>query len=438
MVGAAAARAGFPNRYNGASMGRESVVNESGDWLEGNAMHGRAKRWMSTFFMAAFAHAAFAKNPPAPNNPPPTTSVTVDQLDKLIAFYRRLSDGKAAQEIAGEKLTERASAARVAQWETAFPDGHAREALVAVVDASAFLNPPVAEVLSAPPPDAALVKQILQRAIEYASKTVLRMPNFTALRSTTEFELTTDGQMDTQYHEIQLNLPKHTKRAAYHELGPAKLDGLPDAKLFWMGSLAEVVTSRGGVEVADSSGGDAALSNQTSNQASFDLRSTGEFGPILATVLGDASRSKIRWDHWEQNSTGRLAIFRYEVPSDKSRFAVQLAPDQEPEYPAYHGEIAVEPASGSVFRTTMVASTSGNGFVSESSVMVEFGPAQIAGISYICPLRGVTIARYFDPLEYHRQDRAPTPYRTSINDISFTDFHVFRSESRVLPGANGP
>jgi hypothetical protein len=396
-------------------------------------MQPQVKRWMSTLLMAAFAHAAFAKNPPA------TTSVTVDQLDKLLAFYRQLSDGKAAQEIAGVRLTERASAARVAQWEAAFPDGRAREALVAVVDASAFLNPPEAEILSAPPPDTAAVKQILQRAIEYASKTVLRMPNFTALRSTTEFELTTEAQMDTESRMTQLNPPKHTKRAAYRVLGPAKLEGLPDAKLFWMGSLAQVVTSRGGVEVADSPGGNAGQSGQASNQASFDLSSTGEFGPMLAIVLGDAYRSKITWDRWEQNSTVRLAIFRYEVPSDKSRFAVQFITDNEkPEYPAYHGEIAIEPTSGSVLRTTIVASTSGAGFVSESSVMVEFGPAQIAGISYICPLRSVTIARYFDPFEYNRQDRPPTPYRTSINDISFTEFHVFRSESRVLPGANGP
>ena len=225
-----------------------------------------------------------------------------------------------------------------------------------MVDASAFLNPPEAEILSAPPPDTAQVKQILQRAIEYASKTVSRMPNFTALRSTTEFELTTDAQMDTQYRMTQLNLPKHTKRAAYRVLGPAKLDGLPDAKLFWMGSLAQVVTSRGGIEVADSSGGDAGQSGETSKQASFDLSSTGEFGPILATVLGDAYRSKIKWDHWEQSSAGPLAIFRYEVPSDKSRFAVQFTTDnQKPEFPAYHGEIAVEPASGSVYRTTIVA-----------------------------------------------------------------------------------
>jgi len=332
------------------------------------------------------------------------------------------------------RLTECASAARVAQWEAEFPGGHAREALVAVVDASAFLNPPEAEILSAPPPDTTAVKQILQRAIEYASKTVLRMPNFTALRSTTEFELTTEAQMDILYRMPQLNLPKHTKRAAYHVLGPAKLEGLPEAKLFWMGSLAQVVTSRGGAEVADSPGGDAVQSSKVF----FDLRSTGEFGPMLAIVLGDAYRSKITWDHWEQNSNGRLAIFRYEVPSDKSRFAVQFATaNEKPEYPAYHGEIAVEPASGSVFRTTIVARASGAGFVSESSVMVEFGPAQIAGISYICPLRAVTIAKYFDPFEYNRQDRPPTPYLTSINDVSFTEYHVFRSESRVLPVTNG-
>jgi hypothetical protein len=420
-------------------MGRKWVMNVSGGWLEGNALHPQVKRWVSALLVAAFAHAALAKTPPATNHPPATPSVTVDQLDKLLAFYRQHSDGKAAQEIAGVRLKERANAARVAQWDAEFPSGHAREALFAVVDASAFLTPPEADVLSAPPPDAAQVKQMLQRAIEYASKAVQRMPNFTALRSTTEFEVTTDAQLDTENHMTQLNLPKHTKRAAYHELGPAKMDGLADAKLFWMGSLAQVVTSRGGLEVVDSSGGDAAKSGQASTQASFALTSTGEFGPMLAIVLGDAYRSKITWDHWEQNSNGRLAIFRYEVPSDKSRFAVQFTTDNEqPEFPAYHGEIAVDPVSGSVFRTTIVASSSGTGFVSESFVMVEFGPAQIGGISYICPLRGVAIARYFDPFEYNRQDRPPTPYLTSINDVSFTEFHVFRSESRVLPGANGP
>ena len=176
-------------------------------------MQPQVKRWMSTLFVtaltqAALTHAAFAKNPPVTNNPPPVTSVTVDQLDKLLAFYRQLNDGKAAQEIAGVRLKERASAARVAEWEAAFPDGHAHEALVAVVDSSAFLNPPAAEILSAPAPDSAQVKQILQRAIEYASKAVLRMPNFTALRAAPNIELTTDAQMDTQYHMIQMNQPE--------------------------------------------------------------------------------------------------------------------------------------------------------------------------------------------------------------------------------------
>ena len=185
-------------------------------------MQPQVMRWMSTLFMAALTQAAFAKTPPATNNPPATTSVTVDQLDKLLPFYRQLSDGKAAQGIAGVRLTERASAARLAQWEAAFTGGHAREALIAVVDASAFLNPPEAEILSAPPPDTAQAKQILQRAIEYASKTVSRMPNFTALRSTTEFELTTDAQMDTQFRMTQLNLPKHTKRARIPCVGSGK------------------------------------------------------------------------------------------------------------------------------------------------------------------------------------------------------------------------
>jgi hypothetical protein len=256
------------------------------------------------------------------------------------------------------------------------------------------------------------------------------MPNFTALRSTTEFELTTQAQMDAQYSMTRSNRPRQTKRITYHVLGPAKVDGLPDAELFWIGSLAQVVTSRGGIEVVDTPSGDVGQSDQTS----FNLTSTGEFGQMLAVVLVDAYRSKITWDRWEQGSSGPLAIFRYAVPKENSRFAVGFTKDnQAPEYPAYKGEIAIEPASGSILRITIVANGSGPGFVNETSIMVEFGPIQIAGTNYICPVRGVAIARFFDPLKYQKKDPPPTPIHTSINDVSFTDFHVFRSESRILP-----
>ena len=104
-------------------------------------MHKWAHRWAYLLLMAAFTPAVAA--------PPAATSLTVDELDRLLAQMHERGDGKTARQLAGLKLTERASAAQLARWEAGLPGSHAREALIALADASAFLHPPASELLSA-------------------------------------------------------------------------------------------------------------------------------------------------------------------------------------------------------------------------------------------------------------------------------------------------
>ena len=72
--------------------------------------------------------------------------VTVAELEQLLAAAHGKTDGRVAAQLADLELTERVASATLARWEAALPGRHAREALVALADRSAFLDLPAAEL----------------------------------------------------------------------------------------------------------------------------------------------------------------------------------------------------------------------------------------------------------------------------------------------------
>jgi hypothetical protein len=46
--------------------------------------------------------------------------------------------------------------------------------------------------------------------------------------------------------------------------------------------------------------------------------------------------------------------------------------------------------------------------------------------------------RYFDVFEYANTAHTPVPFASNINDVLFTNYHRFRSESHIVSGATGP
>jgi hypothetical protein len=153
----------------------------------------------------------------------------------------------------------------------------------------------------------------------------------------------------------------------------------------------------------------------------------------------------LRWSHWEQGATGAQAVFRYAVPEETSRFNVWhcCSPDDDGttkfgKLAGYHGEIAIDPASGAILRMVLQADLSPPLPLVRSDIMIEYGPVEIGGITYICPVRSVAIARgrtvrYMQ--EWSESFRTYGPYATTLNDVSFGNYHVFRSEVRLLTGA---
>jgi hypothetical protein len=364
--------------------------------------------------------------------PAAATNLSIDQLDQLLKEMYGQDDVKVARRIAGIQLTELAGAARLAQWEADLPGDRSRKALMAVSDASAFLDPPTAETPSPPPPDAETGKQILSRAWDYVEQTLPRFPNFFANRTTTSFAFTTKSNLHPPDLMGNPYETPRSRRFRYEVLGPAQASDSQEPQLYWLGSSTREVTYRGGLEVANSPAPAPAA-----GRAPMQLDTNGEFGAFLGLVVLDIPQEEMVWEHWERGANGLLAVFRYAAPSEKSHFALTL-PDQPPELPAYHGEIAIDPASGVIWRMTLLATTSGIGFFRESSMLVEFASIEIAGVAYVCPVHAVAMDRYFNTFEYGNTAHTPVPFASNLNDVSFTNYHRFRSESHIVFGATGP
>lgn len=351
--------------------------------------------------------------------------MTIADFDHSLAGIQHSRDGKAARWIAGVTLKERASPGDLARWQAEFKGSKARQALTAVVDVAEFVAPPASAISHAPPPPMATQRDIVDRTVDYVTQTLHRLPNLLAVRTTTRFHITSQTAFVTQ-EEIAQRFQTETLTPEYVELGAVN-----GRVLFIEGSWQYMVAYRDGKETSQSQVGKHRLPLPPG------LETNGEFGPILTTVLGDALKGSIRWSHWEQGSDRQLAVFNYDVPQRASHYTVENEMNGSAEYPAYHGQLAIDPETGTIYRITLTAKGSETSSVLESNLSVEYGPVEIGGKTYVCPLHGVayTQARLMDQQgkEALSIDQAKDAPRY-LNDTTFTNYQLFRSEVRILTG----
>lgn len=325
-------------------------------------------------------------------------SLTLSQFDQLLAAERGRSESKAARQIAKVQLSERATPAKLAEWESEIPG--ARNTLIAIADASQFLPPSPADMVGDPAPIPNAQKEMLTLAIDYVGK-VPTLPDFFAARETLRFENTQISSEEPPLH--------------------------------FVGRSSLAVTYRDGREVQ------AAQNRRSAREAGTGLNSVGEFGPILSIVLSDAVRGQLHWGYWEQSATP-VAVFRYAVPQSESHYTVTFPNRLQivTLEPAYHGEIALDPATGEILRLTLISDLPAQYREVRAAMMVAYARVAIGRGTYICPVRGVALSRFEIPgntnLSFSSlSESGPGVLLTRLNDISFTNYHRFRAETRILP-----
>lgn len=291
--------------------------------------------------------------------------VTVDQLEQIPAAYKDHPDEKVATELSGLRLSERASTLQITHWQSEFPGSKTRAELLRLADQSAFLDLPAGDILPTAAPAMSEQHDILLRTMDYVRHTVPTLPDFLATRATTHFE--DDPAANPGTHGLV-----SANRAWVTSAPPP--DSQEAESLHPMGTSRIRVAYRNGKEVEDS------RKSVRQQMAVNGLSTSGEFGPILSVVLGDAIRSNIVWGYRQQGASGPEAVLRYHVTQDKSHYAVAFPAGGKmiEQTPAYHGEIAVDPATGAIERISAIADIAPPNQAIAAAIAVEYGPTSSA------------------------------------------------------------
>lgn len=356
-----------------------------------------------------------AQATPPQNDPSAASNMTVAQLEAFVPTLHPLPDSEAARRLAAVVLTERLNGSRLASLHSALPGQESWLALTALADASVFCNPPPAEIPSAPTPDPEAQKRILALSVAWLAQALPRLPNLFATQNTTRYQRIPEAHRpaDRLWRQV----------------------GTSGARVFY----------REGNEVQESG----------TRKGKEGLMTRGLFGPILRMVSTDSAPA-LAWDHWESNSSGLIAVYRYTVPEPSSHYAVSWrdpASEYRPAYEAiprhitgYHGILAIDASTGTILRLSILADLNPEAPFRTSDVMVEYGPVTISGKTYICPLRSIsfavehvtTMVGLASPmpgtvLQGNFAHAVAKPDLVKVNDVVFTDYHVFRAEVRMLP-----
>ena len=350
----------------------------------------------------------------------PVRSVTVAELEQLLEHDSGERDDVLAEELDQLELTERLSSGRLAVLSDRLGK-HSKAVLYVLVDNSVFLNPPVKDIPINSVPSHAQQVEMLTHTVNYLNGLLPSLPDFVATRTTVQF---------AQYSPSE----ESSWKTANADSSLREWSKDQSTLLYRNGHEEQTAEKRKG---------------KSSAQKSLDF--IGVFGPIMQRVLRDAMSdgNGLTWSRWERGEDETEAVFRYSVHVKSPSYLVANCclrnGDVFRTRPEYHGELTINPDTGAILRLTMESTP---GWIVEpnlspvrpvnvTGMMLEYGKVEIGGKQYICPHRSVVIlrSRPVKQMNVLGEDLVVYgPYETLLNDIDYSNYHKFGSQSRMLPG----
>ncbi len=358
--------------------------------------------------------------------------ITVQQLrDLLVSLHQaQKTDAEVAAELEEVELTEELTRAAMNSMGPNVPGQLSTEQMFVLEARSAVLAPPASELPVAPGPDAATQKAILDKAVDYATKTYAQLPNLTATKATRRFQDSMDIPKDS--------LGSHSSVAPPALISPIRYTAGGDT----------TVTLRGGVEQ------NPLEQDKTHWGANTMIALLGQ-SPVPITVIQEAQAAgKIEWQRWEIADGKQAAVYSFSVDKKKSHYAVNYCcfPDSnqagqmslrgggsESAGPGnyatntswknfkatvpYHGEIFVDPDTGIVVRLITVAEFKSSDWVREENQRIDYGPETVGGKTLVLPVRSTI-------------DTLALPYGDDGRGRFILRRTLFTSEYKNYQGAN--
>jgi hypothetical protein len=365
--------------------------------------------------------------------------LTVAQLEQELSAARagHKADAEIAHQINAIELSERLTeAVRDRLTSDLASDPKAQLALRLLADLSAFLGPPTSELPQIEAPDEASQQRMLEAMRDYVGQTLLRLPNFLATRTTERYD----------------DSPQAIKQGAW----PVRV------------GLHLIDSSSREISIRDEQESHSPIMGSALGQAQTGMISGGEFGTTLGMILADIVNGKVTWSRWEQSPSGLSAVFHYSVPKSASHYQVIGLQKQPPSIaatpqrtggsrgtlgigttnngtqppdtlmvrtrPSYHGSLWVNPTTGAVLRVSVQTDAKDGGPLRRADILVQYGPVEIGGAVFICPVRSLALSAAFVSTEDITGD-APTQW---LNETQFTGYHRFGSTVRILKDTANP
>jgi hypothetical protein len=334
--------------------------------------------------------------------------LTVEQLKNLLSGMQaaQKTDADMAAALENVELTEQLTSPTMDSLAKQYTGSDTAQQLLVLEIRSAVLAPPAADIPTAPAPDAAAQKAILDKAFEYAGKTYAQLPAVSGTKTVRRFQ---DNPPLTRGAPNMAPPPSFT---------PIRYLSVDDYS----------VTIRDGAEAnpllnVKKPWGDNGVVVPLGQQ------------PILSKVLEEAQGSgRISFVRWESINGHQAAVFSFAVDKKKTHFAVNyccfpedrvagsadqdlnmrggssaglggFAPRAEAVqaqdvYPGfagwkpvketvpYHGEFAVDPNSGVVVRLTTVAEFK-SGWVRQENQRIDYAEEKVGDKSLVLPVRSI-------------------------------------------------
>lgn len=243
--------------------------------------------------------------------------------------------------------------------------------------------PALADEPQAPPtPSTAEQKKLLASIRQYAERYVDNLPNFICEQVTRQFEA---GRKPKHWHRGDTL----TAKLVYNE-------GREERTL-------EFVNSR-------PVGTQGHLWRRP-------LVTEGEFGMLMERVFGSITDTGFSWGGWQPSGNSWLAVFNYEIDKQHSTLSLTLG-DLAKAIVPYHGSIYADPSTGAIWRITSNPTDIPPELKTKSiDTVIDYGPVLIAGQRYVLPAKATVVL--------------VTPSNNVRNEIEFTNFRKFETESRI-------
>ena len=338
--------------------------------------------------------------------------ITVGQLEDLLHSLQqdKKNDAEVATALKQVELSEELTRSTMNSLVGYVPGPLSTEQIYILEARSADLVPPERDLPKTPAPDAAGQKAILDRAAAYVSTTYDKLPDLTATKTTLRFQDNVDA-VDAN-SGLQGGAKDVVTNAGFSN---------PTAFVHYINSTAAEVSSQRGTEKMPAE-------KDKTKWGANGMIALGTPDPSLGVVFREAQASgTLQWLRWELINGKAAAVYTFKVDSRKARLPVDVCCfprvnqagiakfysattaqamgggsggggvagnfqtttewNKFSNTAPYHGEVFVDPDSGTVVRLITQVELKPTDLVHQLDTRIDYGPVQAGDKTLIAPVK---------------------------------------------------